>query len=245
MVAPTRKDWSTNMGPLSRYVFPALLASALFASAASAEDDTPRRSITVSASGSVTTVPDTARITSGVATEAPVARDAVAKNSEAMKKIIAGLKAGGIDEKDIQTASFHIEPRYTRAREGEASVIDGYRATNQVQVTVRNLDKLGEVLDRLASLGANEMAGLSFDVSQAEKLKDDARKEAVANAQRRAKLYADAAGVDLGEVLKIDESGDSSPRPVFAGRALKSEAVPIERGTETLEATVSVTWALK
>ena len=232
------------MGPLSRFVFPTLLASALCASAAGAED-VPRRSVTVTASGSVTAVPDTARITSGVATEAPVARDALAKNSEAMKKIIAGLKAGGIDEKDIQTASFHIEPRYTRAREGEASVIDGYRATNQVQVVVRNLDKLGEVLDRLVGLGANEMAGLSFDVSQAEKLKDDARKDAVANAQRRAKLYADAAGVELGEVLKIDESGDSSPRPIFAGRALKSEAVPIERGTETLEAAVSVTWALK
>lgn len=233
------------MGPLSRYVFPALLASALFASAASAADDMPRRSITVTASGSVTAVPDLARITSGVATEAPVARDAVAKNSEAMKKIIAGLKAGGIDEKDIQTAAFHIEPRYTRAREGEASVIDGYRATNQVQVTVRNLDKLGEVLDRLVGLGANEMAGLSLDVSQAEKLKDDARKEAVANAQRRARLYADAAGVELGEVLRIDESGDTAPRPIFAGRALKAEVVPIERGTETLEATVSVTWALK
>jgi uncharacterized protein len=232
------------MRPLFRYVFPVLLVSALMASAASA-DDAPRRSITVSASGSVSAVPDTARITSGVATEAPVARDAVSKNSEAMQKIIAGLKAGGIDEKDIQTTSFHIEPRYTRAREGEASVIDGYRATNQVQVVVRNLDKLGEVLDRLASLGANEMAGLSFDVSQAEKLKDDARKEAVANAHRRAKLYADAAGVELGEVLTIDESGDNAPHPIFAGRALKADAVPIERGSETLEATVSVTWALK
>jgi len=232
------------MRPLFRYVFPVLLVSALMASAASA-DDAPRRSITVSASGSVSAVPDTARITSGVATEAPVARDAVSKNSEAMQKIIAGLKAGGIDEKDIQTTSFHIEPRYTRAREGEASVIDGYRATNQVQVVVRNLDKLGEVLDRLASLGANEMAGLSFDVSQAEKLKDDARKEAVANAHRRAKLYADAAGVELGEVLTIDESGDNAPHPIFAGRALKADAVPIERGSETLEATVSVTWALE
>ncbi len=232
------------MRPLSRYVFPALIASALMAFTASAED-APRRSITVTASGSVSAVPDIARITSGVATEAPVARDAVARNSDAMKKIIAGLKSSGIDEKDIQTTSFHIEPRYTRAREGEASVIDGYRVTNQVQVVVRNLDKLGEVLDRLVGLGANEMAGLSFDVSQAEKIRDDARKEAVANAQRRAKLYADAAGVELGEVLKIDEGGDTGPRPIFAGRALKAEAVPIERGSETLEATVSVTWALK
>jgi uncharacterized protein YggE len=232
------------MQALFRYVLPALLAFSLIAFAAAAED-APRRSITVSASGSVSAEPDMARITSGVATEAPVARDAVSKNSEAMQKIIAGLKAAGIDEKDIQTTSFHIEPRYTRAREGEPSVIDGYRATNQVQVVIHNLDKLGDVLDRLVALGANEMAGLSFDVSQAEKLRDEARKEAVANAQRRAKLYADAAGVQLGEVLSIDEGGGNAPRPIFAGRALKADAVPIERGSETLEATVSVTWALK
>jgi len=230
---------------LSRYGFHTLAAAVLMASAAAAADEPPRRSITVSASGSVTAVPDLARITSGVATEAPVAKDAVAKNSEAMKKIIDGLKSSGIEDKDIQTASFHIEPRYTRAREGESPTIDGYRATNQVQVVVRNLDKLGEVLDRLVALGANEMAGLSFDVSQAEKLRDEARKEAVANAQRRAKLYADAAGVQLGEVINIDEGGNDTPRPIFAARALKAEPVPIERGTETLEATVSVTWALK
>ena len=233
------------MSLLPRYVFHTLAAAVLMASGAAAADEPPRRSITVSASGSVTAVPDLARITSGVATEAPVAKDAVAKNSEAMKKIIDGLKSSGIEDKDIQTASFHIEPRYTRAREGEAPAIDGYRATNQVQVVVRNLDKLGEVLDRLVALGANEMAGLSFDVSQAEKLRDDARKDAVANAQRRAKLYADAAGVQLGEVINIDEGGNDTPRPIFAARALKADAVPIERGTETLEATVSVTWALK
>jgi len=232
------------MHALFRHLLPVLLASSLMGAAAAA-DEPLRRSITISASGSVSAEPDMARITSGVATEAPVARDAVSKNSEAMQKIIAGLKAAGIDEKDIQTTSFHIEPRYTHAREGEPAVIDGYRATNQVQVVVHNLDKLGELLDRLVSLGANEMAGLSFDVSQAEKLRDEARKEAVANAQRRAKLYADAAGVQLGEVLSIDEGGGNAPRPIFAGRALKADAVPIERGSETLEATVSVTWALK
>ncbi|MGZ5913714.1 MAG: SIMPL domain-containing protein, partial [Hyphomicrobium sp.] len=95
------------MRPPYRILFPMLLAPVLIASAASADDVTARRSITITANGSVTAVPDLARITSGVATEAPVARDAVAKNSEAMKKIIAGLKASGIDDKDIQTASFH------------------------------------------------------------------------------------------------------------------------------------------
>ena len=233
------------MRPLSLYLLPALLAAIIAAPAARADDVASRRSITVTASGSASAVPDQARITSGVATEAPTAREAVSKNSEIMKKVVAGLKASGVEEKDIQTASFHIEPRYTRPKEGEASVIDGYRVTNQVQILARNLDKLGEILDSLVGLGANEMAGLSFEVSQAETLKDEARKEAVANALRRAQLFAAAAGAEVGEVLKIDESGDTGPRPMPFARAMKAEAVPIERGTETLEATVSVTWALQ
>ena len=205
---PRQSSEHDHAPALPHSLFPCFLGLGCSARpAASADDVTARRSITISANGSVTAVPDLARITSGVATEAPVARDAVAKNSEAMQKVIAGLKASGIDDKDIQTASFHIEPRYTRAREGEAPAIDGYRVTNQVQVIVRNLDKLGDVLDRLVGLGANQMAGLSFDASKAETLHDDARKEAVANALRRAKLYADAAGVELGEVLTIEEGG--------------------------------------
>jgi uncharacterized protein YggE len=189
--------------------------------------------------------PDQARIVSGVTTEAATAREALSKNTEAMKKVIAGLKASGIEAKDIQTTSFHIEPRYTRPKEGEAPLIDGYRVTNQVQVLSRNLDRLGEILDQLVTLGANETAGLSFEVSEAETLRDEARKEAVANALRRAKLYAAAAGAEVGDVLTIQEGGDMGPRPMPMARAMKMEAVPIERGTEMLEASVTVTWALK
>ena len=79
--------------------------------------------------------------------------------------------------------------------------------TNQVQVVVRDLDKIGDILDQLVTLGANQTNGLSFEASKAETLRDDARKEAVANAKRRAELYAAAAGVELGEVLTIDEGG--------------------------------------
>jgi len=87
--------------------------------------------------------------------------------------------------------------------------------------------------------------GYEFEVSKAETLRDDARKEAVANARRRAELYASAAGVELGEVLSIQEGGDFSPRPMPMARAMKAEAVPIERGTEMLQASVTITWALK
>ncbi len=213
--------------------------------AALADDVEAARAITVSADGQVAAEPDQARISSGVTTEAATAAQALARNSEAMMKLIDGLKESGIDPKDIQTASFNVSPRYTRPERGETAVIDGYRVTNQVQVLARDLDKLGEVLDQLVSLGANEMGGLSFEVSKAETLRDEARKAAVANARRRAELYASAAGVALGEVLNIQEGGDFSPRPMPMARAMKAEAVPIERGTETLQASVTITWALK
>ena len=124
-------------------------------------------------------------------------------------------------------------------------VIDGYRVSNQVSVLVRDLKALGGLLDKLVSLGANQVNGLSFEVSKAETLKDDARKEAVANARRRAELLAAAAGAEVGDVVTISEEASfGGPRPMGM-RAAKADMVPIEAGTETLEARVTVTWKLK
>lgn len=203
------------------------------------------RTVTVSATGEVAADPDVARISSGVSSEAKTAREALDRNSATMKKLIEGLKAAGVDAKDIQTSSFHIEPRYTDPREGEAPAVNGYRVSNQVEIRARNLSKLGELLDQLVTLGANQMGGLSFEVSKAETLKDEARKAAVANARRRAELYAAAAGAAVGEVIAISEDVvHAGPRP-YAKAAMAVQSVPIEAGSETLEARVTVTWALK
>lgn len=234
------------MRSLTKHLRPAILGLALVGAVpAHAEEDRPRRTITVTASGSVTVEPDQARITSGVTSDGSTAREALSKNTEAMQRVIAETKASGVDAKDIQTASFRVEPRYTRPVEGQAAKIDGYSVTNEVQVLVRDLDKLGEILDRLVTAGANQTAGLNFEVRKAETLLDEARKEAVANARRRAELYAAAAAAEVGEVLTITE-GEAMPppRPVFA-RAMKAAPAPIERGTETLEASVTITWALQ
>ena len=138
-----------------------LLAPALIASAASADDVTARRSITISANGTVTAVPDLARITSGVATEAPVARDAVAKNSAAMQKVIAGLKAAASTPRTSRPRR-SASSRATRGRvEGEAPKIDGYRvhqpsAGHSCAIST-NWARCSTVW---SALGANEMAGL-------------------------------------------------------------------------------------
>jgi len=211
---------------------------------AHADDNEVSRSITVSASGSVAAEPDIAHITSGVTSEAETAREALSRNSQVMEKVIAGLKAAGIAPADIQTAQFRVAPRSTRAKAGQPSVISGYRVTNQIRITARDLARLGEILDNLVSLGANEMAGLTFEVSEAASLRDVARQEAVANALRRAKLYAAAASSELGDVLRISEGViGTGPRPVTM--AMRAEAAPIERGTQELHVDVTITWALE
>jgi uncharacterized protein YggE len=204
------------------------------------------RTVTVSATGSAVAVPDIARLRLGVASDAASARAALALNSETMTKIVAGLKERAIAPADIQTSALTVEPVYGKPREGEAAPIAGYRVRNAVEVAVREISRLGETLDALVTLGVNQIDGLSFEVSQAETLKDEARKEAIANARRRAELFAAAAGAKLGEALAIlEDAADQSPRGGFFPRAALSKAVPVERGTEEIEARVTVTWALK
>jgi uncharacterized protein YggE len=234
-------------------LFPQLAAiaavMAMCATPLSAEEKTSMdRTVTVSASGTVSAEPDEATISSGVTAEAKTAREALTKNSEAMKKVIAELKTQGIEAKDIQTTQFNVEPVYVYPKEGQPPVVTGYRVTNSVSVRVRNLDKLGGVLDQLVTVGANQVGGISFDVSKAETLKDDARKEAMANALRRAKLLATASGADVGDVMQISEEVNfQSPQPVVFARkmAMSAEAAPVERGSQQLEARVTVTWKLK
>ena len=206
-----------------------------------------KRTVSVSATGSVSAEPDIANISTGVVSEAETAREAVSHNTAAMKRMVDGLKAAGIAAKDIQTSSFNVEPRYQHAKDGRPPAIIGYRVLNQVHIVARDLAKLGEVLDQAVTLGANQLGGISFEVSKAETLQDDARREAMANALRRARLYAAAAGAELGEVLTIAEEVQAGPpRPVpMARAAMAADAVPIERGSRTLEVKVHVTWALK
>ncbi len=230
-----------------RMLFVAVTAAIAVTQPATAEDSRMDRSITVSATGTAAAVPDAARVQTGVVTEGKTAREALSENNAAMEKLVAGLKQSGIEAKDIQTSGFNLNPRYTNPRDGQPPIIDGYQASNSVEVRVGNLDSLGEILDKLVSLGANQMNGITFEVTAAETLRDEARKAAIANARRRAELYAAAAGAKVGKVMAINEGGAPESRPFFkAGRAAAAmEAVPIERGTQSLDANVTVTWELE
>ena len=214
--------------------------------AMAADGDKLERTVSVSASGTVTAEPDIAYISAGVTTEAETAKDAIARNNAVMAKLIEGLKGAGIAARDIQTTTLQVEPRYTQPKDGRPGAISGYRVVNQVRLTVRDVKRLGEILDQAIALGANQINSIGFDVANAETLKDEARKQAMANAKRRAELYATAAGVQLGQVLRISEGvvGDIGIRPMSGARAMAA-SVPIEAGTRTLTVDVDVTYALR
>lgn len=211
---------------------------------AAAEDKRMERTITVSGTGTVKVEPNIAHISTGVVAEGATAKEAIARNTAAMRKLVDGLKKSGIAAGDIQTTTFNVGPRYTQPKDGKAPAINGYQVTNQVRLTIRNVAKLGDLLDEAITLGANQINHIAFDVENAEALKDEARKQAVVNARKRAELYATAAGVSLGDVLRISEDGAGFD-PVPRGRVALQAAVPVEPGTRTLEVEVHVTYALR
>jgi uncharacterized protein YggE len=220
----------------------AVAAAAWLAAPALAQ--VPPPAISVSGEATVSVAPDQAQIDAGVSSEAKTAREASEANNAAMGKVLLALKGAGIEEKDYQTARLSLQPQYAPNRTGP-SAVTGYRASNRVSIKLRDVTKVANVIDTLVGAGANEIGGIHFVVSQASKLLDEAREKAVADARRKAEIYAKAAGVTLGEPLGISEEGAAVP--VFRGKVAAPMALnaPVSPGEETLSVTVSVSWAIK
>ena len=219
------------------------LAGALLTAPARAQI-IPPAAISVTGEATVLVPPDLAEIDGGVTSEAKTAREASEANNAAMGKVLQALKGAGIEEKDIQTARLSLQPQSAPNRSGP-SAIAGYRASNRVTIRVRDVTKVANVIDTLVGAGANEIGGINFVVSQASKLLDEARERAVADARRKAEIYARAAGVTLGAPLSISEEGNSAPAPYRRMAARMAVSAPVAQGEETLAVTVSVSWAIK
>jgi len=218
----------------------------LLSAPAYAESDFPP-AISVTGEASISVPPDLALVDAGVASDAKTAREASEANNNAMIKVLAALKAANVDPKDIRTSRLSLQPQYAPNRSGASPVV-GYRVSNRVTVRIRDVTKLASVIDTLVGAGANDIGNVSFEVSQASKLLDDAREKAVADARRKAEIYAKAAGVALGQPLSIAESG--APQPVFHAKMMRNAPMattptPVEQGEETLSVSVAVTWQIK
>lgn len=211
------------------------------------ETKVPMRTISVTASGQVTAVPDIVRISTGVLAEATTAKEALSANTAAMSQVVEKLKALGLDAKDIQTSDFSVQPKYLYPQDGTPPKLTGYQVSNMVHIRVRNVARMGEVLDQVVDAGSNQVHGIQFEVSKADELQDSARKNAFAAALRKAQLYAAAAGAMLGPVISISEGPvQQGPVPVMRqAMTEKADAVPIEAGEQALEVQVSVVWALQ
>jgi uncharacterized protein YggE len=189
-----------------------------------------------------------ATIHTGVVSQAATAKEALAANSTAMQAVLGELEKRGIASEDVQTSQFNVSPMYKHDERGRtAPEVTGYQVTNQVRVRVRDLKKLGEVLDGLVKAGSNQMSGISFGLNEPQGVLDEARIEAIADARRRAELYAKAAGVRVGKVQKINEQNVRFPQPVAMARsyAMAAEAVPVAAGQEEFHVTIDMTFALE
>ncbi|SNS46556.1 SIMPL domain-containing protein [Tropicimonas sediminicola] len=224
------------------------LALAAGSALAQASEPGPVPQITVSGEGRATAAPDMATLQLGVTASDPEAAAAVRAMSARMAEVMDRLAAAGIAPRDMQTSGLSVHPRWDNRgpSEGGAPRVEAFEASTEVTVRLRDLDGLGQLLDAVAQDGANLFHGLSFGLQEPGALQDQARNDAVADALRKAALYAEAAGVELGPILRIEESGGAvEPRMMRAeASGFADAAVPVVSGEVALNAGVTITFAL-
>jgi len=222
---------------------------ALAAQTAAMAGEAPHRTMTLTGTGVVMTAPDKAVITVGVSTDARTAAAALKANNASMQAVLDLLAAEGIAKQDIQTSNFSVSPRivYDNKNRNKPPRVAGYTVSNQVRATVRKLDKIGPVLDKVVAAGSNRIDGIRFAISDPEPVYDEARRLATRDAIRKARLFAEEAGVKLGGIISIAESGARPVQPVYRAQisAAKAEAaVPVAAGQQTVQKQVNITWEI-
>ncbi|MBV2143970.1 SIMPL domain-containing protein [Falsochrobactrum sp. TDYN1] len=234
----------------------ALMIAAAFAlPAAAQENQTMKQSarIAVTGEGKMNASPDMAILNLTVLREAKTAREAMSANNEAMSKVLDAMKSGGIEDRDLQTGGINIQPRYIYPDDKndlKEPRITSYTVSNSLVVRVRDLTKLGTILDESVTLGVNQGGDLTFVNDNPAATINEARKRAVADAIAKAKTLADAAGVGLGRVIEINEQSRSA-MPVPIARQFKTmaaaapeDSVPLAAGENTYNVSVNITFEI-
>ncbi|WP_293572878.1 SIMPL domain-containing protein [Phaeobacter sp.] len=224
------------------HLFAATLAVVMLGSFAGAGETAKDRHIAVTGQAQISVAPTLATIVLGVSEEAEEAGLAMRATSTKMVDVVDALRDAGIAAEDMQTQQISLNPVWTRdpRYDDGRSRITGFAASNTLSVRVRDLDRLGEILDQVLMVGANEFRGLNFGVSNPAAVQDQIRAAAVLDARRKAQQLADAAGVALGPVRVINDRDVGRGRPAFAMEMARDVSVPIEAGELTFEHSVSV-----
>jgi uncharacterized protein len=209
----------------------------------------PQRIINVTGSGQVYLTPDVAYINIGVHTSADTVGDALKQNNSQATAVASSLKELGVDPKDIQTNAFNVYPQQQFGPQGEV-LKTTYAVDNTVFVTVRDLSKLGQILDVVVQNGANAINGITFDVLDKTKALSQVRQMAVADARAQAQQLADAAGVKLGNLISLNVSSSGAPVPVFGGKGgvaanAASAPVSVSAGQMVLSMDANLAYEIK
>lgn len=204
------------------------------------------RQITVVGSAQVDAAPDLATITAGVETRAATAAEALTSNATAMSAVVKALSEKNIAPADMQTSQLSVEPVWAtdNGSDGTPPAVVGYSATNMVTVQVRKVDDLGAIIDALGKAGMNRMFGIAFDLADQTAAYDAARERAVADARHRAELFAKAAGVKLGSVMRMSKSV-AGPGPMMLRAEAMSASMPVSAGSVTVSAQIEVVFAIE
>jgi len=207
--------------------------------------DTPtttQRTITVLGVATVTAQPDEALVTLGVHTQAGSAEAVLNENAAKMQKVLDALRNAGLGDNDLATTSVSLYPMY--GNDGQS--VTGYQADDQIQATIRDLSKVGNVIDAAVSAGANMASGVTFQLSEQNQGQSQALARAIENAKVKADAMAAAAGAAVGEVVTISEATATTPGPypMYAGAEDAVAGTPIQPPTLETQVSVTVTWAL-
>jgi uncharacterized protein YggE len=202
--------------------------------------------VTITGTGKIVYVPDLGYIHAGVSNDGKTAEEAWQKTGDAVKKIFDALKKQGLDPKDMKTSGLNVSPKYVNYPYKEPELV-GYTVSYDLQITVQKLADMGAILDGLVENGANRNMNISFGCSNIDKLMDEARVKAAAEARKNADLYVTAAGAQLGQVLAITD-GSYMPQPILRYDALEAKSgarpLPIAAGQQELTVNVTITFAI-
>lgn len=207
------------------------------------DEATLTRSITVSGSGQANAQLDQAVVSLGVQTEAAAAEHAMAENNDKLQSLLNTLEQSGIAAEDIQTQALQLYPRYT-PEPRQVPQVEAYVAMNRVEVKVREIEQLGDLLNAAVQVDGNTIQGIQFEVSNPSRSLDQARQAAIEDARHKAEQLTSLLDTQLGEVLVIDETSQI-PLPVTREAATIDQAAVIEPGTQSLQVDVEVTWLLR
>lgn len=205
----------------------------------------PTANIQVSATGKANMAPDMATVSAGVVTQGKTAREAMFGNATKMTRAFEELEAAGIEKKHITTSQLSLQPRYNYQNR-KAPKIDGYEARNTVSAKTYDLDTVGAMLDALVKAGVNNINGVQFSVKDSKAAKEKAREDAIREARAKAEAMASAAGVKLGKLKSLSESGGNfRPQPMaYAARSLESggASTPVSAGEQEISVTVNMSY---